>query len=94
MGPVRGGTLDEAGYPYLTIGIDRCVETGFRQVPLACFAPNSKFGRTGLCKYLFSLQRYELYTNEMYKGIFALPPGRSFGALVIHHDADHGSCIT
>lgn len=33
-------------------------------------------------------------TNEMSKGVFALSPGRSLGALVIDHDADYGSCIT
>lgn len=40
VGPIWGGTLDEAGYTYAALGINRCVEAGFCQIPLTCPAPD------------------------------------------------------
>lgn len=53
VGSIRGGTLDEAGYTYAALGINRCIEAGLCQVSLACPAPDTKLSRTWLCEYTF-----------------------------------------
>lgn len=50
MGKFRRGTLDEAGYSHITIGIDRFIETGFGQISLAHSASDSKLYWAGLCR--------------------------------------------
>lgn len=46
MGSLRGGTSDEASYPYPAFFIDALAEAGFCQLPFAYPSIDSKFGRS------------------------------------------------